>query len=146
VNPADAEFIAALSMGSIGAALGLEHDELIEKRRFWSGMLGSLKTTDYRAAMIAAEALANNRDEALKFLKWAESWYRDLLIIQVSQNSDELVNLDMRAQIEQQATTNGIERSLRAISQTSSAAARIQRNLNRRMVLEKFLFGVVGER
>ena len=146
MNSTDAEFIAALSMGSIGAALSLEQENLIENRRNWSSMLGSLKAADYHGAMIAAEALASNRDEALKFLKWAESWYRDLLVAQVSHASDELVNLDMRAQIEQQSTGNNVERSLRAISQTSRAAARIQRNLNRRMVLEKFLFDVVGGR
>jgi len=146
MNSTDAEFIAALSMGSIGAALSLEQENLIENRRNWSRMLGSLKAADYHGAMSAAEALASNRDEALKFLKWAESWYRDLLVAQVSHASDELVNLDMRAQIEQQATVSNVERSLRAISQTSRAAARIQRNLNRRMVLEKFLFDVVGGR
>jgi len=146
MNGGDAAFVAALSMGSIGAALALDKDEWIEKRRIWSDMLGSLKTRDYQGAMIAAEALASNRDEALKFLKWAESWYRDLLIYQVADDSDELVNLDMQAQINEQATAHDIEHSLRALGQTGGAAARIQRNLNRRMVLEKFLFGVVGGR
>jgi len=146
MNGADAAFVAALSMGSVGAALALDKDEWIEKRRIWSSMLGSLKARDYQGAMIAAETLASNRDEALKFLKWAESWYRDLLLYQVANDSDELVNLDMQGQINQQATAHGIEHSLRALGQTGSAAARIQRNLNRRMVLEKFLFGVIGGR
>jgi hypothetical protein len=52
----------------------------------------------------------------------------------------------MRPQIEQQSSHQGIDHALRAIVQTAGAAARIQRNLNRRMVLEKFLFGVVGGR
>ena len=146
MNGADAAFVAALSMGSIGAALALDKDEWIEKRRVWSGMLGALKSRDYQGAMIAAEALASNRDEALKFFKWAESWYRDLLIYQVGNDSEELVNLDMQGQISQQSTAHDVEHSLRAIGQIGGAAARIQRNLNRRMVLEKFLFGVVGGR
>jgi len=146
MSSADAEFVAALGMGSIGAALSLEKDDLIEKRRIWTGMLGSLKVRDYHGAMIAAEALANNRDDALKFLKWAESWYRDLLIHTIDNNSQELVNLDMREQIAQQSADGNVERNLRAFSQSAGAAARIQRNLNRRMVLEKFLFGVVGGR
>jgi len=145
-SSADAEFVAALGMGSIGAALSLEKDDLIEKRRIWTGMLGSLKVKDYHGAMIAAEALASNRDDALKFLKWAESWYRDLLIHAIDNNSQELVNLDLREQIAQQSADGGVEQKLRAFSQSAGAAARIQRNLNRRMVLEKFLFGVVGGR
>lgn len=143
---ADAELFAAMGMGSIGAAAILDKNELIEKRQIWSGMLSSLKAGDYSAAMSAAEALATNRDEALKFLKWAESWYRDLLIHGAANKPDELVNLDMQAQIEQQSDEVGAEGALAASARIAGAAAGIQRNLNRRMVLEKFLFGVVKGR
>ena len=146
IASADAEFIAALSMGSIGAALVLDHDEMVERRRIWTGMLGSLKPGDYQGAMAAAEALASDRDETLKFLKWAESWYRDLLVQSVAQDSNDLVNLDMHTEIAQQAADGDVEKNLRVISQTGRAAAGVQRNLNRRMVLEKFFFGVVGGR
>jgi hypothetical protein len=96
--------------------------------------------------MIAAEALSANRVEALEFLKWAETWYRDLLVYSVTQRPDELVNLDMLAQIEKQSSEKNADQLLTFISQISRTGARIQRNLNRRMVLERFLFGVVGGR
>jgi DNA polymerase-3 subunit delta' len=142
----EAKLLAAMSMGSIGAAANLDKDELIEKRRNWSNMLMSLKVGDYNAAMVAAEALAKNRDEALEFLKWAESWYRDLLVYSATQRPNELVNLDMLPQIDQQATESSVDCILSAFSHTTDASAGIQRNLNRRMVLEKFLFGVVRGR
>jgi DNA polymerase III subunit delta' len=142
----EAKLLAAMSMGSIGAAANLDKDELIEKRRIWSNMLMSLKVGDYNAAMVAAEALAKNRDEALEFLKWAESWYRDLLVYSATQRPNELVNLDMLPQIDQQATESSVDCILSAFSHTTDASAGIQRNLNRRMVLEKFLFGVVRGR
>jgi DNA polymerase III gamma/tau subunit len=82
----------------------------------------------------------------LKFLQWAESWYRDLLIQNVAQGTGDLVNVDLREQIDERAANSDLQRTLHAISQIEGAAARIQRNLNRRMVLEKFLFAVVGER
>ena len=115
MNSTDAEFVAALGMGSIGAALSLEKDDLSEKRRIWSGMLSSLKGRDYHGAMIAAEALASNRDDALKFLKWAQSWYRDLLIHAIDNHSDDLINLDMRDQIAQQSAGDNVERNLTGI-------------------------------
>jgi len=146
VKSEDAEFLAAMSMGSIGVAANLDKDELVEKRRIWSGMLNSLKTKDYQAAMVAAEAIAANRVEALEFLKWAETWYRDLLVHSVTQQSDGLVNLDMLAQIEKQSGEKNAGQLLSFISQISRTGARIQRNLNRRMVLERFLFGVVRAR
>lgn len=144
----DAASIAALSMGSMGVALALNNTDLTEKRNEWSEMLGSLKMRDYRGAMATAEVLAANRDEALNFLKWAESWYRDLLSYAITGESDELVNLDMLPKIEQQSTETelDIDRVLQVVGQTSRTAARIQRNLNRRMVLEKFLFGAAGGR
>jgi DNA polymerase III subunit delta' len=142
----EAKLLAAMSMGSIGAAANLDKDELIEKRRIWSSMLISLKVGDYNAAIIAAEEFARNRDEALEFLKWTESWFRDLLIYGATQRPDELVNLDMLPQIDQQATESSVDCILLALSQITGASASIQRNLNRRMVLEKFLFGVVRRR
>jgi hypothetical protein len=52
----------------------------------------------------------------------------------------------MESQVEEQAAAAGTERALSAVAQTTQAAARIQRNLNRRMVLERFLFGAVRQR
>jgi len=143
MNTGDAEFLAALSMGSIGAAVNLDKDELIEKRRNWVDVLSSLKAGDHHAAMLAAEALSANRDDALKFLKWSESWYRDVLVHAVTDNAGALVNLDLLEQIRQQSVSNSAATALNAISRVAEATAGIQRNLNRRMVLEKFLFGVV---
>ncbi len=146
VKAGDAEFLAAMSMGSIGVAANLDQATLIEKRRIWSGTLSALKSGDYRSASAAAEALGAGRDEALEFLRWAESWYRDLIVHGVTHNADELVNLDMLEQIEQQGAAVGAERALDAMARIADATGGIHRNLNRRMVLERFLFGVVGER
>lgn len=142
----DAEFLAAMSMGSIGVAANLDQATLIERRRFWSGMLSELKSGDYQSASAAAEALATSRDEALEFLGWAESWYRDLMVHALMNNSNELVNLDMEKQIEQQGAAVGARRALDALARIGDATGGIHRNLNRRMVLEKFLFGVVERR
>lgn len=142
----DAEFLAAMAMGSIGVAVSLDQAEWIEKRNTWSANLASLNSGDYQAAIGAAEALAGSRDDALDFLRWAESWYRDMLIYGVTSKADELVNLDMLAQIARRAAECSADRALAALAGIGVAAAGIQRNLNRRMVLEKFFFGEVGGR
>jgi DNA polymerase-3 subunit delta' len=145
VESGEAELLGAMSMGSIGAALALDQS-LVEKRRFWSGMLADLKRGDYQGAVAAAEPLAADREGALEFLRWAESWYRDLLVQGVTGERDDLVNLDMLAQIEQQTPRSGGVYALPALAQIAAATAAIHRNLNRRMVLEKFLFAVVEGR
>jgi DNA polymerase-3 subunit delta' len=135
----EVEFLAAMSMGSIGAALGLDK-EAFARRRLGLGF--GPQSGDYRAAVDAAEALAGNRGDAPAFA-WAQCWYRDLLVYGVTGDSGELVNLDMREQIAQQAAPAKIEQRIAALTGSHRAAAAIQRNLNRRMVLEKYLFGVV---
>lgn len=144
VKPEAAELLAALSMGSLGAALEMDGAELGERRRVWGGMLSALKAGDYRGAMEAAEALAGSRDDALQFLEWAESWYRDLLVQAARQDAQGVVNLDMLPELQLQGAAAGVERILSAAANAAGAARKIQRNLNRRMVLEQFLFGVVG--
>ena len=51
----------------------------------------------------------------------------------------------MRKQIEQHAAPAQSEQQIAALTASTAAAAAIHRNLNRRMVLEKYLFGVVKE-
>jgi len=146
VNPETARLLAAISGGSLGAALSIDVQEAREKRQFWSGLLCALKTGGYRAATEAAEALATNKEETSQFLQWAETWYRDLLIHAVTPDFGDIVNLDQLAQIEKDAAHADVEHLLSLLTQTSAAGAQIQRNLNRRMVLEQLFFNVVGER
>jgi DNA polymerase-3 subunit delta' len=146
IMPDDTESLAAMSMGSIGLALKLKKEELFEKRRDWAKTLSSLKLGDYHSAMAAADELGEDRKETLTFLGWAESWFRDLLVYQTTHRPDELVNLDMLAEIERQASSINRDRLHASMQKVISAPAGIQRNLNRRMILEDVLFTVVGER
>lgn len=139
----DAQLVAAMSRGSLGAALELDREELVEQRRNWIQTMCFLTPGNYRSAMDAAEALSGSREESLRFLAWLETWYRDLLIYHVTQDAGELVNLDVAAKIKQQSEAGKAESILAALSQAAGAAARIQRNLNRRMVLEELLTGAV---
>jgi DNA polymerase III subunit delta' len=142
----EADFLAAMAMGSLGTALKIDGKEMQEKRRVWIELLSSLKAGDYLAATVTAEGLAKDRDESLKFLEWAGSWYRDLMVHVVTRGSAGLVNRDVLAPMEHESADDRLEHSLLLIAQIIEAAAGIQRNLNRRMVLENLLFNVVGNR
>ena len=146
ISQEDARLRAALSMGSLGAALRLEEEEFLERRRSWAEKVSSLTSRNYLAASAAAEGIASNKEEALQFLEWAETWYRDLLIHAVSANAAETVNVDMLAHIQSQSAQREVEQLLSTFAQTARAAGRIQRNLNRRMVLERLFFNVGGGR
>jgi DNA polymerase III gamma/tau subunit len=133
-------------MGSMGTAFELDREELSAQRRSWIDMMNSLTLGDYRAALNAAEALSDSREESLRFLAWVETWYRDLLVHALTQETRELINLDMLPQIQRQSGTAKLDSILLSLSQIAGATARIQRNLNRRMVLEALFIGAVEAR
>jgi len=141
-----AQSLAALSQGSLGVAKDIEREGLLEKRRAWVTTLASLSAGDYRAGLAAAEELAGSRDESLTFLQWTRSWYRDLLAHAVTKNSQEIVNIDMMSAIHQRSTETDISTLLSLFTKTGEAAARIQRNINRRMVIEEFFMALVERR
>jgi len=146
IDKEEARFLAAVSMGSLGAALRLDKEEFLERRRSWVEKVSSLTSGNFRAASEAAEAISSNKEEALQFLEWAETWYRDLMIHAVTANFAETVNVDLLAQIQSPSAQREVEQLLLTFAQTARAAGRIQRNLNRRMVLESLFFNVVGGR
>jgi DNA polymerase-3 subunit delta' len=142
----EAKCLAALAMGSLGAAIMIEKSELLEKRQLWTEMLCSLSAGDYRAAMAAAETIAADRDESLRFLEWAASWYRDLLVYLVTRSPKEIVNLDRISDLEKQSSEIALDQLVTFVSQTAEAARRIQRNVNRRMAIEDLLVGAIESR
>jgi len=140
----EADLLAAITMGSLGAAVNIDKKDILEKRQRWLTLLRSVRAYDYRAAMDAAEALANNKDELLEFLEWAFCWHRDRLVYTVTRSPQEIVNLDLLSEIQGQSVPSHLENILSLLSETAGAVERIQRNLNRRMVLEQLLLHTAG--
>ena len=145
IDPDRAGLLAALSMGSIGAALALENENRREQRASWSEAVCSLRAGDYRAGIVAAEDIAAKKEDCLQFLAWAETWYRDVLVYGVTRDPKQLVNQDLLERIQDQASAAAEERTVDVINQIAEAQRAIQRNLNRRMVLEQLFFAVIGE-
>jgi DNA polymerase III subunit delta' len=141
-----AEFLAAMSLGSLGAVVSIDTQELLERRREWVRLILGLRAGDYRAAIDAAEALAGSKEDSLKFLEWVESWFRDLLAYSVTRNPQDVVNIDMLPQIQRQSVTTDCERLFSRSAEAKAAVGAIQRNLNRRMVIENLLLNTVEAR
>jgi hypothetical protein len=134
-----AEFLAAMSLGSLGAAVSMERQDLLERRREWIRLVCSLRGEDYRAASDAAEILSGSKEDCIRFLQWVESWFRDLLAYGVTRNPQDVINLDMLPQIQRQLATTDFESLFARIDEAKAALEGIQRNLNRRLILEDLL-------
>lgn len=133
-----AMFLAALAMGSPGRALSAEMEALIERRQAWLEQIDSLTPGDFRRALAVAEELAGTREESLGFLEWAEGWYRDLLVYSLSGSTEQLCNRDLEEGLRRHAARYGLDQILTLRSRAARTAARIQRNVNRRIALENF--------
>lgn len=138
-----AELLAAMSPGSLGTVVSIDTQELLDRRREWVQLISGLRAGDYRAAIDAAEALAGNKEDSLRFLEWVESWFRDLLAYSVTRNLQDVVNVDMLSVIQGQSATTDCERLFSLIAEAKAAVVAIQRNLNRRMVMENLLLSTV---
>ncbi len=138
----EAGLLAALAMGSLGKALGEEIKEFVERRSSWVEGLSSLSDGDFRAGAALAEKLAGDRDEALRFLEWAEGWYRDVLLHAVAGRPHGICNADRVPDLERHASRYRHETLLSLFFQAGKTIGLIRRNVNRRMALEQFFFQV----
>jgi DNA polymerase-3 subunit delta' len=133
----EAKAVAALTMGSLGRALDPEMDEWLRQRQLWVEAIISVADSDCRKWLALSESLSGAREEPLKFLDWLERWYRDVLVFLAAGNDGEMVNLDVKETIQREADRCGLEPTLFLLSQTRATAAKIRRNANRRIALDR---------
>ena len=139
LKPEEAALRAAVSLGSLGRALSPDAQELAQKRKAWLDRVASLEKGEAVGWAALAEEVSKDREEALKFLEWLGWWYRDLLIYRVTESDREVCNLDLIEGLRHQAGSHSLERTLFLCSQAVVTAARIRRNVNRRMAMENLL-------
>ncbi|MCK7578005.1 MAG: hypothetical protein MZV65_21130 [Chromatiales bacterium] len=75
--------------------------------------------------------------EALDILK---TWYRDLLVFKETGSAEALINRDHAGAIGRLAGFTDVEGILRSVRAIDSAAAAIERNVNKPLTLETMVF------
>jgi len=138
-----AKILAMLTGGSLGEALTCDAGELLDQRREWIERFASLSRGDYRGLVVLAEEMAQDREKSLRFLQWIREWYRDILIQQTTGSADEMKNSDLVEKIREAASRRPLNHTLTVLSQMGWVTGKLQRNYNRRLVLEDFFIKVV---
>ena len=139
-----ATVLAALTGGSLGEALACDAGELLDERNQWIERFSSLSRSDYRGLVALAEEMAKDREKALRSLQWVREWYRDILIQQTTGSAGEMKNSDLIHKIRDAASKQSLNHTLSVLSQMGGVAGKLQRNYNRRMILEDFFIRVVA--
>lgn len=137
-----ATLVAAVSLGSLGRALSPEMAELAAQRAEWIDQIAAMRETAGWAAL--AEELAKERADAIRFLEWLAEWYRDVVIYRVTRDAEMIGNGDLLGKLSVEAAKTAVEDALRLRAAALETAARIRRNVNRRMALENVFTEIAG--
>lgn len=136
--PADARFLAMLSEGRLGEALSTDLKTVRAQQQEFVELVSPNFLRSITDVLTAAESLAK-ADRGAETLLWIARWLRDLDIIQVGGDRDQLLNVDQVPALEpdaRQAPTDILLDLLRDIEDTQRQATR---HLNIHMALENIL-------
>jgi DNA polymerase-3 subunit delta' len=136
--PEDARFLAIISEGRIGEALIADVKDTRARQQELMDLVRPQSLQSIGSILTSAEAIAKT-DRAQDMLAWLARWIRDLVLLQVGGDRDQLLYLDDLATLEayaRQANTDSLLDLLREIEMTEQRATR---HLNLHMALEMIL-------
>jgi DNA polymerase-3 subunit delta' len=138
IPPAEARFLAIISEGRLGEALTADVKDTLARQQELVDLVRPQSLQSIGSILSSAEAIAK-ADRAEDMLGWLARWIRDLVLIQVGGDRDQLLYLDDLRTLEayaQQADTDVLLDLLREIEMTEQYATR---HLNLHMALEMIL-------
>ena len=138
IPPADARFLAIVSEGRLGEALTADVKDTRARRQQLVDLVRPQALQSIGSILSSAEAIAKG-NHAQDMLTWLARWIRDLVLIQVGGDRDQILYLDDVATLEayaKQADTDSLLALLREIELTEQRATR---HLNLHMALEMIL-------
>jgi DNA polymerase-3 subunit delta' len=138
IPPADARFLAIISEGRLGEALTADVKDTRARQQDLLDLVHPQALQSIGSILSSAEAIAK-ADRAQEMLAWLTRWIRDLVLLQIGGDRDQLLYLDDLAMLEtyaQQANTEALLDLLREIELTEQRATR---HLNLHMALEMIL-------
>ena len=138
IPPADARFLAIISEGRLGEALSTDVKDIRARQQELVDLVQPRSLQSVGSVLSAAEAIAKG-DRAQDTLAWLARWIRDLLLIQVGGDRDQLLNLDDLKTLEAYARQAGTDQLLDLLREIELTEQRVTRNLNLHMALETIL-------
>jgi DNA polymerase-3 subunit delta' len=133
---APAALMAALSGGSLGRALSLDPEELLQQRDQVLADLHRLRGGSATAVLDWAQRLAKNRAELDNFLLLAQLWYRDLLLSHFQAPADLLAHQDLRERLAAAGRADRPETWFAHCAALGAARRQLQANLNPELTLD----------
>lgn len=136
--PADARFLAIVSQGRLGQALRTDPGELHAQRNEICALTSPKALRSVATLLTAAEAL-HKSGRAPEALEWIARWVRDLLLVRVGADPENLLNLDRLSELKEAARGFQPEDLLEVLGAIEAIERAATRNVNLQMALESVL-------
>jgi DNA polymerase III subunit delta' len=136
LSPAQATLVAILSGGSLGRALSLNPEDLLQQRRQVLADLERLAQGSAAAVMAWAQRLAKSRVDLDTFLVHAQLWYRDLLLCHFQAPGALLAHQDCLEDLRRECAAARPDVWFAKFSALGVAQRHLQANLNPELTLD----------
>ncbi|MCK4502328.1 MAG: DNA polymerase III subunit delta' [Desulfuromonadales bacterium] len=142
LSDTDATVLAALSEGSFKKALGSNRELFLEKRLKLIQSLSALSAGSTIPTFTFADELNAEEESITDILDIFQTFYRDILLLKHNQPENMLVNIDLFETLQRQNKSTTTARLLTKLKALESARFYMQRNVNRKLVLEVMLMRI----
>jgi DNA polymerase-3 subunit delta' len=135
-SPVDAGLISRLCSGSIGRALSMDVEKFYAQREAMMRVLQSVITNEGRSALLqTAESMNDpkNKDAYETALETLQALIRDLWIVKIGGNSEEIVNFDLAARLEKLAALADTRLLARWIEEIELLRESLAVNINKKI-------------
>lgn len=137
--PADARFLAVFTDGRIGEALTVN---VADVRARQQECLTLVKPEGLRssATILSAAESSARMDRGEETLAWFARWIRDLVLVMVDGDQDQILHLDQLADLRRYARRADLDALLTLLNDVERTEQQAVRHLNVQMALETTLF------
>ena len=138
IPPKDARFLAVVTDGRIGEALTVDFEDLRTRQEECLALVAPSTLKSITAILSAAEAWAK-ADRGTEVLSWLGRWIRDLVVVYVGGDDDQLLHLDQVAHLQQAAKRADLRLLLDLLNDLERTEQQAARHFNLHMTLETAL-------
>ena len=138
IPPDDARFLAVVTQDRIGQALQTDLGATRAQQEEFSTLTATRSLESITTLLTAAEALAR-ADRAPEALEWIAGWVRDLVLVRVGADPDNLLNLDQLPALKERARGMPLDGLLDLLDDIEAMQRSATRNLNLQIALETVL-------
>lgn len=138
-----ARILSFLSEGSLGRAMTMDSQSVMEKREQLISEVCNIKLSQAKRFLVLSESLGKSSDDLIDTLGIFMSWFRDVMILKNAQgNCPPIIHVDRLDKLKEWSMRFSNQHLLEILTCINESKKAIKRNVNKSLVLESMLFSI----